>query len=138
MCYSADQSGSQMTYEEAMGIVDKGGIVSQERYWVMRAAGFAWGPWVQRMRRFTAGDLHKQVERHSAWTPENLLAPVEASGDWCRSYNTLCESVEITDASAGAPLRSATDWIDVTDRFDGGSPKGYLAYFRGGVICSGL
>jgi hypothetical protein len=118
-----------VTYEEAMVIVDDGGIVAQESQWVMTAAGFAWGPWVSRERRWSADDLQRMKERDALWTAENPLPQIEASGEYYRAIHTLCESWEIEESEK---WRNSVGWIDVTDRFENGTPKGYFEFMHGG------
>lgn len=121
-----------MTYEEAMKVMDEGGKVCLESDWVMRMSGFAWGTWYQRTRQWTKEDSARDEARtlKGDWD----APPIESSGPYCRSLNTLCETVLYPDIEGweeDVPERwkTATDWVDVTDRFDGGVPKGYREYF---------
>lgn len=113
-----------MTFEEAMRLVDAGHIVAQESGWVMCVAGFAWGPWVERKRAWSDDDLMRMQKRDKAWTKETNPPPIEPTGRWYRAFCTLCESVEISPEAA--PF--GDDWVDVTDRFTNGSPKGYAEH----------
>lgn len=113
-----------MTYEEAMVIVDAGGFVSRESIWLPRAAGFSWGTWISRERRWAKDDHRRERER--VWTEENPVAPTEPTGPYCRAAHTLCET--FFDYEGSEETWKATDWIDVTDRFERGSPRGYLEY----------
>lgn len=115
-----------MTFDEAMAIVDASGRVAREGGWVMCASGFAWGPWVERMRRWTKDDGSRMDARSAKgdWS----VPQIEASGEWYRAVCTLCESYGMRDQDWPQEAREATDWANVTDRFDGGCPKGYKEY----------
>ncbi len=118
-----------MTYEEAMAVVDAGGIVSHESIWLMREAGFAWGEWIQLRRTWGLGDSLRALDR--SLTGDWDAPCIEPSGPYCRTFNTLCEIVfypssVVWDAAMADELCDATDWIDVTDQFEDGLPKGYV------------
>ncbi len=118
-----------MTYEEAMTLVDSGRIISRESEWVMRVAGFAWGNWICRQRQWTEADSERGDQRSLAGNWD--VPPIESSGSFCRTLNTLCESVffptvEGWEADVPDEMREATDYIDVTDRFHNGTPRGYV------------
>ena len=121
-----------MTYEEAMAVVDAGGAVSRESLWVMREAGFAWGEWVQLKRSWIPEDTRRDQERSlkGDWSAR----PIENSGPFHITVNTLCETFFFSSREAWEKgevpdeARNALDWIDVTDRFESGCPKGYLEH----------
>lgn len=109
-----------MTYDEAVKIVDAGGIVVRESEWFMSQAGFAWAPWISLERRYTKTDLAR------AGAGEMNVVP---SGSDYRVWHTLCESVGVEIGGDWEnEFRKHTDWIDVTDRFTNGVPKGYTEY----------
>lgn len=119
-----------MTFDEAMVIVDAGGIVSRETDWQMRAAGFAWGTWVSLERLWTVDDSLLEVARtiKGDWSAPSI----EPSGSTYRAQHTLCESFPFDGDLILDFLRDATDWIDVTDRFENGTPKGYIEHMTKG------
>ena len=113
-----------MNFLEAMKIVDAGGIVARESQWEMTKAGFAWGPWCRQIPTYTTED------RKRAQTEMNV-AP---SGPLRRAVHTLCETVVLLDGDDswwGDVARDAVDWVDVTDRFESGSPKGWFEHMHG-------
>jgi len=123
-----------MNYEEAMVIVDAGGIVARESGWIARAAGFSWGPWMCLDRSYVEADFARERERvaTSGWIRgEACLTP---TGSYIRAWHTLCESVMYPDkADIPGHLKEAVDWIDVTERFLNGTPKGYTEYMVASV-----
>jgi len=122
-----------LTFAEAMAVVDGGGRVCLAGGWVMRKSGFAWGTWIQRERLWTPEDSKRMKERDAAWSEDNLLPPVEASGEYGRVVCTLCETItRIDDDFIKSLDPTGLGWEDVTDRFDGGTPNGYNEYMTGG------
>ena len=106
-----------LTYAEAMAAVDAGRTVSRKSEWRMTAAGFAWGVWIDRQRRWTDEDLRRMRARSQLWTTietEPASEPIEASGPYHRAFHTLCESVECGD-SVPPEWLEATDWFDATE-----------------------
>lgn len=113
-----------MTFDEAMQVVDAGGIVARESQWELTQAGFSWGPWVSLKRRFTDEDIERDLQRCEVgdWTAPSI----EPSGSQYRAVHTLCESIELGDLPPSDEWCTATDWMDVTNRFEHGAPKGYF------------
>ena len=116
-----------MTFEEALEVVEKGGKVARESGWVMCSAGFAWGIWWDLQRRWTDADIKRLEDRD--WRTDPHVTP---SGSYALAYHTLCEEVLLSGVDdVSAESREATDWIDVTDRFEFGMPIGWLEHAYG-------
>lgn len=113
-----------MNYEEAMVIVDAGGFVSRESYWRPVQAGFSWGVWTSRERRWTPDDLKRA--REYDYTKDE---PVMPTGEYYRANHTLCESWTHDPASFE---KEATDWFDVSDQFENGWLKAHTEHLSQG------